>query len=64
MQLMFGLIEEADMINRITRETWEQWYEEIIYIIQNNESDNAANNILNYLQDEGAFTVVDDESNV
>ena len=49
------------MINRITRDTWEQWYKEIVDIIQNNESDNAANSILNYLQDEGAFTLINDE---
>ena len=49
------------MINRITRDTWEQWYKEIVDIIQNNESDNAANSILNYLKDEGAFTLIDDE---
>ena len=48
------------MINKITRETWKLWRSEIIYIIACDDITPgvAAGEILNYLENEGAFTVV------
>lgn len=55
------------MINRITRETWDAWAEQIAYYIdtrrQQKAKDTAAE-IMIYLEAEGAFTLIDDESNV
>ena len=51
------------MINRITKETWELWAENIEYIIDHTEKGkegSEAYNILKYLESEGAFTVIDE----
>ena len=52
------------MINRITKDTWELWQKEIAYHIRNEEKSNAdftAEEILKYLEDEGAFTLVEED---
>lgn len=49
------------MDNAIVKETWEIWWNEITNIIYCSESsESAAEDILVYLEGEGAFTVVDD----
>ena len=53
------------MINRITPDTWEQWKQEIAYHISVSERSNAvftAEEILKYLQDEGAFTLINENN--
>ena len=46
------------MENVIVEETRELWWENIIYIIDNSKStESAAEGILVYLEEEGAFTV-------
>lgn len=49
------------MDNAIVKETRDIWWNEITNIIYCSEScENAAEEILEYLEGEGAFTVVDD----
>lgn len=50
------------MINRITHETRELWWDNIVYLIDNAKgSESAAEDILEYLEGEGAFAVIDDD---
>lgn len=48
-------------MNEITKETYNAWYENIEWLCRNFQSDSekAAEEILNYLEAEGAFEVID-----
>ncbi len=44
------------MVNTITKETWDLWLDNIDYIINHSDtSEKASEEILNYLEGEGAF---------
>ena len=50
------------MENRICQDTWDLWVENIDYLIDNTDRYKVADEILHYLQDEGAFTLIKEES--
>ena len=60
--IKMNLLREVLMINRITHETRELWWDNIVYLIDNAKgSESAAEDILEYLEGEGAFAVIDDD---
>lgn len=51
-------------MNRITEDTYKLWYENIAWMIDGaieGEQKDIAQDILDYLQDEGAFTLIEDK---
>lgn len=51
------------MVNRITQDTWDLWWRNIMYLNDNaDDPETAANDILNYLEGEGAFTLIKEDS--
>ena len=48
------------MDNRICKDTWDSWEDNIDFLIDNTDRDEVADAILQFLQDEGAFTLVED----
>ena len=50
-------------MNRITKETWDLWYENIAWMCFHfkQDSEQAAEEIMKYLAGEGAFELIEDE---
>ncbi len=54
------------MVNFIAKETWELWKDNIAYLVRNGsqegrDSDDISESVLEYLEGEGAFSIIEDE---